>query len=130
IHLPNTAVEGNRELFKYFYPMSHKDALIFDDRYNGGGFIPDRMIALISRPVLSYWARRGVQPDQTPAYANTGPKVCLINGLAGSGGDAFPFYFRKMGLGPLIGTRTWGGLIGLNNSPTLIDGGQLSTPSF
>ena len=59
IHLPNTAGEGNRELFKYFYPQVDKDALIIDDRYNGGGFIPDRMIELLDRPLLNYWARRG-----------------------------------------------------------------------
>ncbi len=130
IHLPNTAVEGNRELFKYFYPMANKDALILDDRYNGGGFIPDRMIALLSRPLLSYWVTRDGQPNSTPSFVNTGPKVTLINGQAGSGGDAFPYFFKKMGLGPLIGTRTWGGLIGLSGSPNLVDGGLLSVPTF
>ena len=131
IHLPNTAAEGNRELFKYFYPMSHKDALILDDRWNGGGFIPDRMIALINRPLLSYWVTRGGgQPNTTPGFVNTGPKVALINGEAGSGGDAFPFYFRELGVGPLIGTRTWGGLIGLSGSPALMDGGALTVPIF
>ncbi|MFL6193599.1 MAG: PDZ domain-containing protein [Thermoanaerobaculia bacterium] len=130
IHLPNTAVEGNRELFKYFYPLSQKDALIFDDRYNGGGFIPDRMIALISRPLVSYWVTRGGQPTTTPQFVHTGPKVTLINGQAGSGGDAFPYYFREQKLGPLIGTRTWGGLIGLSGGPALVDGGTLSVPTF
>ena len=130
IHLPNTAVEGNRELFKYFYPMAHKEALILDDRYNGGGFIPDRMIALLSRPLLSYWVRRGGSFNPTPTFVHTGPKVTLMNGQAGSGGDAFPFYFKEAGLGPLIGTRTWGGLIGLSGNPSLVDGGALSVPTF
>ncbi len=130
IHLPNTAVEGNRELFKYFYPMSHKDALILDDRYNGGGFIPDRMMALLDRPLLNYWVNRSGRPNSTPGFINTGPKVALTNGQAGSGGDAFPFYFRELGLGPLIGTRTWGGLIGLSGSPALADGGALTVPTF
>jgi tricorn protease len=130
IHLPNTAVEGNRELFKYFYPQTHTDALILDDRYNGGGFIPDVMINLVSRPLLNYWSSRDVLPGRTPAFVHTGPKVTLINGQAGSGGDAFPYYFRKMGLGPLIGTRTWGGLIGLSFTPSLVDGGSLAAPSF
>jgi tricorn protease len=130
IHLPNTAVEGNRELFKYFYPMSHKDALILDDRYNGGGFIPDRMTALLNRPLLNYWVTRGGQANTTPGFVNIGPKVALINGEAGSGGDAFPYYFREQGLGPLIGTRTWGGLIGLSGSPSLVDGGALTVPTF
>jgi tricorn protease len=129
--MPDTAVAGNRELFKYFYPQAGKQALILDDRYNGGGFMPDRMMALLSRPLLSYWVRRdAADPDTVPAFVNTGPKVCLINGSAGSGGDAFPYYFRKLGMGPLIGTRTWGGLIGLIGNPSLIDGGQLSTPAF
>jgi tricorn protease len=131
IHMPDTAVAGNRELFKYFYPQAGRQALILDDRYNGGGFMPDRMMALLSRPLLSYWVHRDAEdPDTVPAFVNTGPKVCLINGSAGSGGDAFPYYFRKLGMGPLIGTRTWGGLIGLNGNPSLIDGGQLSTPSL
>jgi tricorn protease len=130
IHMPDTAVAGTRELFKYFYPQASKQALIVDDRYNGGGFIPDHMVALLSRPLLNYWVRRGVAPVTTPAYVNTGPKACLINGTAGSGGDAFPYYFRKLGLGPLIGTKTWGGLIGLTGNPSLVDGGNLSTPQF
>ncbi|HET7437184.1 MAG TPA: PDZ domain-containing protein [Thermoanaerobaculia bacterium] len=71
LHLPNTGGEGNRELFKYFYPQADKDALIIDDRYNGGGFIPDRMIELLDRPVLNYWARRNTKPSSTPAYAHT-----------------------------------------------------------
>jgi tricorn protease len=130
IHLPNTAVEGNRELFKNFYPRTDFDALILDDRYNGGGFIPDRMIELLDRPVLSYWARRGITPMRTPGFAHEGPKAMLINGLAASGGDALPYYFRERGLGPLIGTRTWGGLIGLSGNPDLVDGGSVSVPRF
>jgi tricorn protease len=130
IHLPDTAVKGNRELFKYFYPLADKDALIIDDRYNGGGFIPDRMVALLSRPLLSYWVVRDGAAYPTPGFVHTGPKVTLINGQAGSGGDAFPYFFKKLGLGPLIGTRTWGGLIGLAGGPVLLDGGSLSTPSY
>jgi tricorn protease len=68
--------------------------------------------------------------NPTPGFAHTGPKVTLINGQAGSGGDAFPYYFKKLGLGPLIGTTTWGGLIGLSGGPALLDGGTLSAPSF
>lgn len=130
IHLPDTAIKGNRELNKYFYPQSRKDALIIDDRYNNGGFIPERMIEMLNRPLLNHWVVRGRESYTTPLFVHTGPKVTLINGQAGSGGDAFPYYFRKMGLGPLIGTRTWGGLAGLNQTPPLIDGGQLTTPSF
>jgi tricorn protease len=130
LHLPDTAIQGNRELFKYFYPQATKDALILDDRWNGGGFVPDRMIDLLSRPLLGYWEQRHAEPTTTPGFYNNGPKVTLTNGEAGSGGDAFPYYFRKLGLGPLIGTRTWGGLAGLTSSPLLLDGGQLSVPTF
>ncbi len=130
LHMPNTAAEGNRELFKYFYPQATKDALIIDDRYNGGGFIPDRMIELLDRPLLNYWVRRGTGAEPTPGFSHQGPKVCLINGYSSSGGDAFPYYFRKRGLGKLIGTRTWGGLIGLSGNPGLADGGSVSVPTF
>jgi tricorn protease len=130
IHVPNTAFEGNRELFKNFYPQANKDALIIDDRYNGGGFIPDRMIELLERKPLSYWTTRGTGNNSTPAFVHAGPKAMLINGYAGSGGDAFPYYFRERGLGRIFGTTTWGGLIGLSGNPPLTDGGSLSTPSF
>lgn len=130
MHLPNTGAEGNRELFKSFYPQVDKDALIIDDRYNGGGFIPDRMIELLDRPVLNYWARRNVAPAATPAFAHVGPKVMLINGYSASGGDALPYYFRKRNLGTIIGTRTWGGLIGISGNPPLMDGGSVTAPQF
>lgn len=130
IHAPNTAVEGNRELFKGFYPQANKDALVIDDRYNGGGFIPDRMIELLDRKPLNYWARRGAPLTTAPTFANAGPKAMLTNGYAGSGGDAFPYYFRERGLGRIFGTTTWGGLIGLSGNPPLADGGSLSTPAF
>ncbi len=130
IHLPNTAVEGSRALFKGFYAQSRKDALILDDRYNGGGFIPFRIIEMLDRPLLSYWARRNLEPFTTPGFFNRGPKVALINGYASSGGDAFPYYFREQGLGKLIGTRTWGGLIGLSGNPSLADGGTVLVPTF
>ena len=130
IHLPNTAVAGNRELFKRFLPQTNKDALIIDARYNGGGFIPDRMIEVVSRQPLNYWKRRGLEPQATPVFSHTGPKATLINGYSSSGGDAFPYYFRKLGLGPLIGTRTWGGLIGISGNPSLADGGSILASTF
>ena len=130
IHLPDTAINGNRELRKFFYPLAQKDALIFDARYNGGGFIPDRMMELISRNTLSYWTQRGVRAFTTPGFAHNGPKACLINGYSSSGGDAFPYYFRKLGLGSVIGTRIWGGLIGLQGNPQFMDGGSHSIPRF
>ena len=107
-----------------------KDALIIDDRYNGGGFIPDRMIELLSRKTLNYWKFRGLKPNATPLIAHDGPKAMLINGYSSSGGDALPYYFRKLGLGKLIGTRTWGGLIGISGNPGLADGGSILASTF
>ncbi len=130
VHLPNTAVDGNRELLRQLLPQIRKDALIIDDRYNGGGFIPDRMIEMLSRTPLHYWKRRGLQPQASPFISHTGPKAMLMNGQSSSGGDALPYYFRKLGLGPLIGTRTWGGLIGISGNPNLADGGQLLASTF
>ena len=130
LHLPNTGPDGTRAMYKYFLPQAHKDAMILDDRWNGGGFIPDQIISLVARRKLNDWVYRGAGSISTPIFVHTGPKVTLINGEAGSGGDAFPFYFRKLGLGPLIGTRTWGGLIGLNFTPPLLDGGTLAAPSY
>ena len=129
-HVPNTSVQGNRELFNGFYAFRNKDALIIDERYNGGGFIPDVMTELLTRKILSYWGRRGLIPSQTPGAAHEGPKVMLINHYSASGGDAFPYYFRKKKLGTLIGTRTWGGLVGLSGNPALADGGYTSVPTF
>ncbi len=130
IHLPDTALAGNRMLQKLFYAQARKPALVVDDRYNGGGFIPDRMIETLSRRTLSWWARRDVAPFTTPGFASDGPKAMLINAYSSSGGDALPYYFRKRGLGPLIGTRTWGGLIGLSGNPRLADGGSVLVPTF
>ena len=130
IHLPDTAVSGNRMLQKLFYSQSEKPALVIDDRYNGGGFIPDRMIEYFARRPLGYWARRDIASLRTPGFAHDGPKAMLINGYSSSGGDALPYFFRLMKLGPIIGTRTWGGLIGLSGNPTLVDGGQIQVPSF
>jgi tricorn protease len=130
VHVPNTSAEGNRELQKQFAPYAYKDALIIDDRYNGGGFIPDRMIELLAREPLNYWKRRGQEPQASPLLSHLGPKAMLINGLSSSGGDAFPYYFRKLKLGPLIGTRTWGGLIGISGNPGLADGATVLAATF
>ncbi|HVS66182.1 MAG TPA: PDZ domain-containing protein [Thermoanaerobaculia bacterium] len=130
IHAPNTAVEGSREVFRGMVAYAHKDALIIDDRYNGGGFIPDRMVELLQRQPLNYWVQRGLEPNATPFLSHRGPKAMLINHSAGSGGDALPYYFKKLGLGPLIGTRTWGGLIGISGTPSLADGGSILAATF
>jgi len=130
VHLPDTALAGNRMLQKLFYSQAAKPALVVDDRYNGGGFIPDRMIEMLSRSTLAWWARRGIDAMRTPGFAHDGPKAMLVNGYSSSGGDALPFFFRKAGLGPLVGTRTWGGLIGLSGNPSFVDGGSVDVPTF
>lgn len=130
VHLPNTHYEGNRSLFKNFLPQTNKEAMIIDDRYNGGGFIPEHMITWLARKPLNYWKRRGVEPTKTPQFAHDGPKAMLINGYSSSGGDALPYYFRQAGLGKLIGTRTWGGLIGISGNPGLVDGGSVIAATF
>ena len=130
IHVPNTSTQGNKELFQGMYAYFNKEALIIDDRYNGGGFIPDRMADLLDRHTMVYWHRNGLMPTKSPAIAHDGPKAMLINGYSSSGGDAFPYFFKKMGLGKLIGTRTWGGLIGISGNARLVDGGYVSVPQF
>ncbi len=130
IYVPNTSNDGNRELFRGMYEFNEKEALIIDDRYNGGGFIPDVMTGLLERKTLSYWQRNGLSPMKTPGVAHNGPKVMLTNGYSSSGGDAFPYYFRKKGLGTLIGTRTWGGLVGMSGNAGLVDGGYIAVPRF
>ncbi|MFC1849042.1 PDZ domain-containing protein [candidate division CSSED10-310 bacterium] len=128
IFVPDTGRRGQSELVRQFMPQWNKQGLIIDERFNEGGQAPDRFIELLNRPILNYWARRDSPDSQTPYVAHAGPKVMVINSFAGSGGDAFPYYFRKAGLGPLVGTRTWGGLIGIRDNPDLIDGGFISAP--
>ncbi|HAF29027.1 MAG TPA: acetyl-CoA synthetase [Bacteroidales bacterium] len=130
IHVPNTAVEGNYELHRGMYAYHNKEALIIDDRYNGGGFIPENMADMLDRTTLSYWHRNGLHPMKSPTIAHDGPKAMLINGYSSSGGDAFPYYFKKKGLGTLIGTRTWGGLVGISGNAGLVDGGYIAVPRF
>ncbi len=130
IHLPNTAVPGHRELYEGFRPLHDKEALILDDRYNGGGFIPEEMALMLDRPLLNFWARRHIDLYSQPFIVHTGPKAALINGQSSSGGDAFPYYFKELGLGPLIGERTWGGLVGISGNPGFVDGGSIAVPAF
>jgi len=129
IHVPDTAGDGNRELFRGMYAYYNKEALIIDDRYNQGGMIPNIMTDLLGRINYGYAASRG-SIEAIPQIAHQGPKAMLINYYAGSGGDAFPYFFKKMNLGPLIGTRTWGGLVGLSGNPPLVDGGLVNVPTF
>ncbi|MCC6358514.1 MAG: PD40 domain-containing protein [Phycisphaerales bacterium] len=130
IYVPDTGVNGQNNLFRQFYGQIDKAALIIDERWNGGGQIPTRFIELLNRPVTNYWARRDGKDWTWPPDSHQGPKCMLINGLAGSGGDMFPWLFRFNKLGKLIGTRTWGGLVGITGYPPLIDGAQTTAPAF
>ena len=130
VYVRSTGLDGQAELVRQFRAQFDKPALIIDERFNSGGQIPDRFIELLDRPPLAYWAVRHGATWQWPPVAHFGPKVMLINGWSGSGGDAFPDYFKKAGLGPLIGTRTWGGLIGITGAPPLVDGGRVTVPTF
>ncbi len=130
IYVVNTGIEGQNDLFRQFYAQMGKDALLIDDRWNGGGQIPTRFIELLNRPATNLWARRDGRDWRWPPDSHQGPKAMLINGLAGSGGDMFPALFKQAGLGKLIGRRTWGGLVGITGGPDLIDGANVTAPSF
>ncbi len=130
IYVPDTGVNGQNDLFRQFYGQILKKGLILDERWNGGGQIPTRFIELLNRPATNYWATRGAHDLHWPPDSHQGPKCLLINEDAGSGGDAFPSYFRQAGLGKLIGRRTWGGLVGISGNPSLIDGGAITVPTF
>jgi tricorn protease len=128
VYMPNTAVAGYDNFNRYYFSQLNKEAVILDERFNGGGSVADYVIDLLNRPILSYWATREGKPFATPNASIFGPKVMIINELAGSGGDAMPLFFRRRGLGKLIGKRTWGGLIGIYDYPVLMDGGMFTSP--
>jgi tricorn protease len=130
IYVPNTGIDGQSDLVRQFQGEQFRQGMIIDERWNGGGQIPNRFIELLNRPITNYWARRDQHDWVWPPVAHRGPKAMLINGLAGSGGDMFPWLFRQQKIGPLVGTRTWGGLVGLNSNPGMIDGSSVSVPTF
>jgi tricorn protease len=128
VYMPNTGAAGYDYFNRYYFSQLNKEAVILDERFNGGGLVADYVIDLLNRPLLSYWATREGKPFATPNASIFGPKVMIINELAGSGGDALPLFFRRRGLGKLIGKRTWGGLIGIYDYPILMDGGMFTSP--
>lgn len=130
IHVPDTGLRGQNELVRQFESQMDKDALLIDERWNGGGQIPTRFIELLDRPRTNFWAVRHGEDWNWPRNAHHGPKAMLINGSSGSGGDAFPYYFRQAGLGKLIGQRTWGGLVGISGNPGFVDGSSITVPRF
>jgi tricorn protease len=130
VYVPDTGINGQNELVRMWRGQVTKPGLVIDERFNSGGQIPDRFIELLNRPLRNYWAVRDGKDWTTPSVGHFGPKAMLINGWSGSGGDCFPFYFKQSKLGPLIGMRTWGGLIGITGAPPLVDGGGVTVPSF
>jgi tricorn protease len=130
VYVPNTTVQGHEYFKRYFYPQSNKEAIIVDERFNGGGQVADYYINHLRRPFISYWATRYGADIKTPSAAIEGPKVMLIDETAGSGGDLLPWMFRKLKLGTLIGKRTWGGLVGILGFPVLLDGGSVTAPNL
>jgi tricorn protease len=130
VYLPDTAGDGYTFFNRMFFAQVDKPAVIVDDRRNSGGQAANYVLEVLNRKYLSGWKDRDALVFNTPAGAIYGPKVMLIDQDAGSGGDFLPYGFRRLGLGKLIGTRTWGGLIGISANPALIDGGFLSVPFF
>lgn len=130
VYVPNTTTSGHTYFKRYFFPQSDKDAIIVDERFNGGGQVADYYIDHLRRPYISHWATRYGNDFSTPTGAIHGPKVMLIDETAGSGGDLLPWMFNKLELGTLVGKATWGGLVGTLGFPVLMDGGQVSAPNL
>ncbi|NDY95175.1 S41 family peptidase [Wenzhouxiangella limi] len=130
VYLPNTAGPGYTFFNRMFYAQLDREAVIIDERANGGGQAANYIVEVLSRPHLSNWVYRDGIMATTPMGALHGPKLMMIDQDAGSGGDYLPYAFRELGIGPLLGTRTWGGLIGIFKNPPLIDGGVMTVPHF
>ena len=128
VYIPNTAGGGFTNFNRYFFAQVQKKGVIIDERYNEGGQIADYVIDTLRRVPMSRYETREGEDVTDPAGAIFGPKAMLINQSAGSGGDLMPWYFRKADLGPLIGVRTWGGLVGIGGYPVLLDGGRITAP--
>jgi tricorn protease len=130
IYMPNTAEVGYLNFNRYFYAQLNKQGVVLDERYNQGGLIADYVVNVLGQQRLSGAIERNGEPVRDPEGAIFGPKAMIINHSAGSGGDAMPWYFRKAKLGTLVGTRTWGGLVGIFDYPKLIDGGEVTAPRY
>ncbi|HMB53012.1 MAG TPA: PDZ domain-containing protein [Thermoanaerobaculia bacterium] len=130
VHLPDTYMFSALEFPKLFYAQTRKEGLVVDGRFNGGGLDPDVFLERLARRPLNYWTRRYSHDYYNPLAATRAHMVMLANRQAGSGGDMLPAQFRQLGLGPIVGTRTWGGLVGVSMFLELIDGGGLTAPDY
>ena len=128
VYLPDTGFGGYTSFNRYFFAQVGREGAVIDERFNGGGSAADYVIDYLRRPLQNYWMTREGKDFTTPVGAIFGPKAMIINMYAGSGGDALPWYFRDAKLGPLVGTRTWGGLVGIYDYPDLMDGGSVTAP--
>jgi len=130
VWLPNTTTAGYTSFTRYYYAQQDKEGAVIDERYNHGGMVADYIVNEIDRKLMGYFALRDGTPSTSPIAGIYGPKVMLINESAGSGGDALPYMFRLRKVGPLVGTRTWGGLVGTLGVPSTIDGGGITAPTL
>jgi tricorn protease len=129
LHMPDTGFGGYTSFTRYFFAQVGKDAVVIDERFNHGGALATDIIEYLQRKLMSVATARDGADFVQPQGAIFGPKVMIINQFAGSGGDAMPWYFHRAGVGKLVGERTWGGLVGLNGYPELMDGGVVMAPS-
>jgi tricorn protease len=130
VWLPNTAGPGYASFTRYYYAQQEKDGAIIDERYNHGGMVADYIVNELDRKLMGYFVQRDGSESTSPAAGIYGPKVMLVNESAGSGGDALPYYFHLRRIGTLVGTRTWGGLVGTLGVPPTIDGGGITAPAL
>ncbi|HXG91748.1 MAG TPA: PDZ domain-containing protein [Blastocatellia bacterium] len=130
VYLPDTAQGGYTNFNRYYFSQLDKDGAVIDERFNGGGQAADYIIDYLRKPLNSYWAVRDGEDFRQPFGTMQGPKAMMINEYAGSGGDYMPWLFRRAQIGPLVGKRTWGGLVGIGGTPQLIDGGSVTAPNF
>jgi tricorn protease len=128
IYMSDMESLGMEQFIRQFYPQLDKQALILDDRFNGGGNIDQIVLERLRRVLIGLGTNRESAGNTIPQQVLVGPKVCLINQYSASDGDIFPYYFRKYGLGPLIGMRTWGGVRGIRGDWTMLDGGYITVP--
>ncbi len=128
VHVPDTAVGGYLNFNRFYFAQVDKQAAIIDERYNGGGQVADYIIDELERPLRNCATTREGENFCSPLAQIYGPKTMIINEMSGSGGDALPWMFKQDKVGPLVGTRTWGGLVGIWNYPPLIDGGFVTAP--
>ena len=130
VYLPDTAQGGLTNFNRYYFAQVDKQGAVIDERFNSGGQVADYIIEVMNRPLQGWWSARYGAMYRTPAAAIFGPKVMITNEMAGSGGDAMPWMFRNTKIGTLVGKRTWGGLVGVSQYPTLMDGGTVTSPNF